>query len=275
MPEGVRGLGHGVLPETMRRFPVVGGVGRHQGGQTLFEMGEIDVRKRTLRHAIAGFLARFLVLGVGLGERDDARGQSAQLVVQGFGGRHVFPQLCRSRLDREPKSPRYHLVLLAQNMAGYHNLLKLVTLGHTEGFHYKPRVDKELLGKYGEGLIALSACLKGEINQKLLKEGKDRAVAMAREYAALFPDRFYLEIQANGIPEQTTVNNFLVELSDHLKLPLVATNDCHYLHADDAEAGLHLEKAAHAIPEYRMIVCDDNPDTILHRHPPSATGSGA
>ena len=77
-----------------------------------------------------------------------------------------------SRFDREPKTPRYHLVLLAQNMVGYHNLLKLVTYGHTEGFHYKPRVDKELLGKYGEGLIALSACLKGEINQKLLKEGK-------------------------------------------------------------------------------------------------------
>ena len=109
-------------------------------------------------------------------------------------------------------------------------------MGYTEGFHYKPRVDKELLGRYGEGLIALSACLKGEINQKLLKEGKDPAVATARQYAALFPDRFYLEIQANGIPEQTTVNNFLIGLSDDLKLPLVATNDCHYLRADDAEA---------------------------------------
>ena len=141
-----------------------------------------------------------------------------------------------SRHDRDPRSPRYHLVLLAQNMTGYKNLLKLVTQGYTEGMYYKPRVDKELLGRYGEGLIALSACLKGEINQKLLKEGKDPAVAMAREYAALFPDRFYLELQANGIPEQTTVNNFLIELSDDLKLPLVATNDCHYLRADDAEA---------------------------------------
>lgn len=141
-----------------------------------------------------------------------------------------------SRRDRDNRAPRYHLVLLAQNMVGYKNLLKLVTQGYTEGMYYKPRVDKELLGQYGEGLIALSACLKGEINQKLLKEGKDQAVAMAREYAALFPDRFYLEIQANGIPEQTTCNNFLIELSDHLKLPLVATNDCHYLRADDAEA---------------------------------------
>ena len=142
----------------------------------------------------------------------------------------------RKKDARSPRDAGYHLVLLAKDMAGYHNLLKLVTLGYTEGFHYKPRVDKELLGRYGEGLIALSACLKGEINQKLLKEGKDPAVATARQYAALFPDRFYLEIQANGIPEQTTVNNFLIGLSDDLKLPLVATNDCHYLRADDAEA---------------------------------------
>ena len=142
----------------------------------------------------------------------------------------------RKKDARSPRDAGYHLVLLAKDMAGYKNLLKLVTLGHTEGFHYKPRVDKELLGRYNEGLFALSACLKGEINQKLLREGKDPAVATAREYAALFPERFYLEIQANGIPEQTTVNNFLIELSDDLKLPLVATNDCHYLHADDAEA---------------------------------------
>ena len=142
----------------------------------------------------------------------------------------------RKKDARSPRDAGYHLVLLAKDMAGYHNLLKLVTYGYTEGFHYKPRVDKELLGRYNEGLIALSACLKGEINQKLLQEGKDAAVATAREYAAMFPDRFYLEIQANGIPEQTTVNNFLIGLSDDLKLPLVATNDCHYLRADDAEA---------------------------------------
>jgi len=144
-----------------------------------------------------------------------------------------------NRKEKDARSPRdagYHLVLLAKDMVGYKNLLKLVTYGYTEGFHYKPRVDKELLGRYGEGLIALSACLKGEINQVLLHEGKDQAVAMAKQYAALFPERFYLEIQSNGIPEQTTVNNFLIELSDDLKLPLVATNDCHYLHADDAEA---------------------------------------
>ncbi|EKO39485.1 MAG: DNA-directed DNA polymerase III PolC [Solidesulfovibrio magneticus str. Maddingley MBC34] len=141
-----------------------------------------------------------------------------------------------SRRDRDPRTPRYHLVLLAQNMTGYKNLLKLATLGHTEGMYYKPRVDKELLGQYGEGLIALSACIKGEINQKLLKEGKDQARAMAKEYASLFPDRFYLEIQANTIPEQAVINDFLIELSDDMGLPLVATNDCHYLRADDAEA---------------------------------------
>jgi len=149
---------------------------------------------------------------------------------------YVAPEDRRNKDARSPRDAGYHLVLLAQNMVGYKNLLKLVSLGFLEGFHYKPRVDKALLGQYGEGLIALSACLKGEINQKLLKEGKDAAVDMARQYAALFPDRFYLEIQDNGIPEQTTVNNFLIELSDDLKLPLVATNDCHYLRADDAEA---------------------------------------
>ncbi len=142
----------------------------------------------------------------------------------------------RKKDARSPRDAGYHLVLLARDMTGYKNLLKLVTLGHTEGFHYKPRVDKELLGRYGEGLIALSACLKGEVNQALLKEGKDKAVAVARQYAAMFPERFYLEIQANDIPEQATVNDFLIELSDHLRLPLVATNDCHYLRADDAEA---------------------------------------
>jgi len=131
---------------------------------------------------------------------------------------------------------RRHLVLLAQNNEGYHNLLKLVSAGHLQGFHYKPRVDKKLLAQHSQGLIALSACLAGEVPRRLAKDGMDGGVAAAKEYAAIFPDRFYLEIQSNGLKEQDQANAQLIELADHLKLPLVATNDCHYLDAADFEA---------------------------------------
>jgi DNA polymerase III subunit alpha len=143
----------------------------------------------------------------------------------------------RTRKDaRSPSGAGYHLVLLAQNREGYHNLVKLVTKGFLEGFHYKPRVDKELLQRYGSGLVALSACLKGEVPQKLRKEGFDAGLAAAREYAGLFPGRFYLELQANGMAEQAELNKQLLELSEAASLPLVATNDCHYLTAQDVEA---------------------------------------
>ncbi|MDY7001809.1 MAG: DNA polymerase III subunit alpha, partial [Thermodesulfobacteriota bacterium] len=143
-----------------------------------------------------------------------------------------------NRADRESTHARtrYHLVLLAQNLAGYHNLVRLVTLGHLEGFHYKPRVDKELLAKYGDGLIALSGCLQGEVVQKLINEGFDAGAKAAREYEEMFPGRFYLEVQANGLEEQERANDMLIELSKTMSLPLAATNDCHYLSKDDAEA---------------------------------------
>jgi len=130
----------------------------------------------------------------------------------------------------------YHLVLLAQNLTGYYNLVRLVSRGWLEGFHYKPRVDKELLSQWNEGLIALSACLKGEVPYGLRHEGMSRGKALAEEYSALFPGRFYLELQANGIPEQETLNEQLLELAETTKLPLVATNDCHYLSYNDVEA---------------------------------------
>jgi DNA polymerase III subunit alpha len=143
----------------------------------------------------------------------------------------------RTRKDaRSPSGAGYHLVLLARDREGYHNLVKLVTKGFLEGFHYKPRVDKELLLQYSSGLIALSACLKGEIPQKLRKEGFDAGLAAAREYSQLFPGRFYLELQANGMAEQVELNQKLMELSSATDLPLVATNDCHYLTAQDVEA---------------------------------------
>ncbi len=143
------------------------------------------------------------------------------------------------RTDRKATSSReaaYHLVLLAQNRTGYQNLIKLVSEGYISGFHYKPRVDKELLHQYSEGLIALSACLAGEVNRTLLSKGLDSGIAMAREYAAIFPERFYLEMQENGLEEQRRANEMLLQVAEETKLPLVATNDCHYLTKDDCEA---------------------------------------
>ncbi len=142
-----------------------------------------------------------------------------------------------SRFDRKAKSAHeagYHLILLCENETGYRNLLKLITLANFEGFYWKPRVDKELLRRYGEGLIALSACLHGEIPAAILRGQRDKARALAQEYAAIFPGRFYLELQENDLPEQKRVNEVLVELAEELKLPLVATNDCHYLRPEDA-----------------------------------------
>ena len=131
---------------------------------------------------------------------------------------------------------RYHLVLLAQNEEGYKNLCKIVTEGCVNGFHYKPRVSKEVLRQHSEGLIALSACLAGEVPRYLLNHTMDEAEAIAREYADIFPDKFYLELQSNGLKEQEELNDKLIELSKRTGLPLVATNDCHYLNASDVEA---------------------------------------
>ena len=146
-----------------------------------------------------------------------------------------------NRQDRSPgnysQPNAFHLVLLAMNQTGYKNLSRLVTLGHTEGFYYHPRVDMELLQEYNEGLIALSACLKGvvpyHIHTGRIAEAKDKA----KELAAIFDkDRFYLEVQANKMPEQLEINSVLKDFSDELSLPLVATNDCHYLNREDSEA---------------------------------------
>jgi len=144
-----------------------------------------------------------------------------------------------NRRDRDARSPSqagYHLVLLAQNETGYRNLIRLVSLGHMEGFHYKPRVDKELLSQCHEGLIALSACLKGEVPYRLMQEGFDAGLEAARFYAQTFPGRFYLEMQANGLDDQLILNDRLQELAQASGLPLVATNDCHYLGAEDVQA---------------------------------------
>ena len=142
-----------------------------------------------------------------------------------------------SRFEKKAKSAHeagYHLVLLAQNETGYRNLLKLATKAHFEGFYWKPRIDKELLQEYNEGLIALTACLHGEIPAAILAGEKDRALELIRTYSALFPGRFYLEVQENGLPEQKKVNEILLEMAETLGLPVVATNDCHFLSPEDA-----------------------------------------
>jgi DNA polymerase III subunit alpha len=131
-------------------------------------------------------------------------------------------------VDKGPKEYNNHLILLAMNREGYRNLCKLVSLGYMEGFYYKPRIDKELLQEFNGGLIALSACLQGEVSQALHYGLYDKAKTAAETYAAIFGDRYYIEIQDNKLPEQEKVNPQLVELAKELSLPVVATNDCHY-----------------------------------------------
>jgi DNA polymerase-3 subunit alpha len=142
----------------------------------------------------------------------------------------------RKGVDKGNKEYNNHLILLAMNMEGYRNLCKLVTLGFMEGFYYKPRVDKELLKEHNRGLIALSACLQGEIASSLSAGQIEKAKTAAETYASIFDGRFYLEVQDNKIPEQEKVNRLLIELGRDLSLPLVATNDCHYGEREDAEA---------------------------------------
>ena len=141
----------------------------------------------------------------------------------------------RTRFDKEPNiDNKYnHLILLAKNNEGYKNLSKLVSLGYVEGYYYKPRIDKEILEKYHEGLICCSACLAGEVPQTILRAGMEKAEEVALWYKNLFGDDYYLEIQANSIRDQIVVNQKLVQLSRKLGIKLVATNDAHYLKKED------------------------------------------
>jgi len=143
-----------------------------------------------------------------------------------------------SHRDRDPKrSSSNHLVLLARNETGFRNLVKLTTQSYLEGFYYKPRIDHDLLRRHSEGLIGLSACLKGEINESILGRRPEDAESVARGYAEIFgPENFYLELQDHGIPEQAAANETLRRLSRKLGLKLVVTNDCHYLRREDAFA---------------------------------------
>ncbi len=149
---------------------------------------------------------------------------------------YVAPKGMKDKSARSSREAAYHLVLLAKDQTGYKNLLKLVSIAHLEGFHYKPRIDLEALKQYNEGLIALTACLHGEIPHSLLRGGLKEAEKTFEKYAAIFGERLYLELQENGIPEQRIVNEGLMELAQKKGAPLVATNDCHYFSKDDADA---------------------------------------
>lgn len=142
-----------------------------------------------------------------------------------------------SRFDREitgGEDRYYHLVLLAENNTGYSNLMKIVSKGFVDGYYYKPRVDKSLLREYHEGIIALSACLAGEVPRYISKGLYDNAKKAALEYQEIFgKGNFFLELQDHGIPEQGIVNQRLLQMSEELGIELVATNDVHYTYAED------------------------------------------
>ncbi|MFN0137402.1 MAG: DNA polymerase III subunit alpha [Phycisphaerae bacterium] len=144
------------------------------------------------------------------------------------------------RRDKETKGMRegaYHLLLLAQDLDGYRNLIKLTSIGYTEGFYRKPRVDKQVLAEFSKGLICTSTCLGGEIPQTLLHADYAAAKEMAETYLKIFgPDRFFMEIQNHGIDEQGQTNPELADLANKLGVGLIATNDVHYLRKDDREA---------------------------------------
>ena len=145
----------------------------------------------------------------------------------------------RSRFDREltgGEDRYYHLVLLAENNTGYANLVKIVSRGFTEGYYYRPRVDMEVLQEFHEGIIALSACLAGEVQRYIQKGLVDEAKKVARRYEDCFgKGNFFLELQDHGIPAQQMVNSTLLAMSKELDISLVATNDVHYTYAEDAQ----------------------------------------
>ena len=145
-----------------------------------------------------------------------------------------------SRFDKSShgiQDAAYHLVLLAKDEQGYHNLMKLVSIGYLEGFYYRPRIDREILSAYSKGLVCLSACLKGEIPHLILSNQQDQAYRVAGEFDELFgKGNFYLEMMDHGIPEQKKVNTALIEMGKDLGIGLVATNDCHYLQRQHAKA---------------------------------------
>ena len=149
----------------------------------------------------------------------------------------------------------YHLLLLAMNKAGWQNLLKLSSKAYLEGFYYRPRIDRELLAEHAEGLICCSACIGGEIPQALLANQPDRARQIAGEYRDIFsPERFFIELQNHSTPDQHRANPMLVDLASKMGLPLVGTNDVHFLRAED--------KKMHEIDDELYFSIDEKSNVI-------------
>ena len=148
---------------------------------------------------------------------------------------YMAPGSRRHKSGHTAHTEYYHLILLATNQVGYHNLIKLSSKAYLEGFYYKPRMDKELLMEHHEGLIALSGCLSGEVPQLIEQHDLEGAMRVADEYRSIFgKDHYYLEVQANGLEQQHLANRGIMEIHQKLGIPLVGTNDCHYLTKRDA-----------------------------------------
>lgn len=174
----------------------------------------------------------------------------------------------KSRLDKQIKmgSDQFHLTLLAQNFTGYQNILKLVTAAHLEGFSYKPRIDDEILAAHSEGLIATSGCMSSRFNRLLLDGKLDQAKKVLKKYAQMFPGRFYVELQVHhGIEELPELTKLQVKLAREMELPLVATNDVHYVNADDAQAqdALLCVQTRKLISETKRMSMMSSPDFYL------------
>ncbi|OQY02125.1 MAG: DNA polymerase III subunit alpha [Desulfobacteraceae bacterium 4572_130] len=166
---------------------------------------------------------------------------------------YVAPRSIKYKTSEDNKGLN-HLVLLAKDRQGYSNLCKLVSIAQLQGFYYKPRIDKELLSKYNKGLIALSACLKGDIPQNIIQGRNNEADKAAKFYLKTFgQDNFFLEIQNNGIDVQDKVNNALLDMSKRLSIPLVATNDCHYISKEDVRA-------------HEALLCIQTGDTLNNKN---------
>lgn len=145
---------------------------------------------------------------------------------------YLTPSGMQDRNDRT----RYHQVLLAKNEVGYRNLTRLASLAYTEGFYYKPRIDRDTLRAHSEGLIATTCCLQGEVLQAILKRTEEEAEAVFREYLSIFGDDYYIEIQDHGLPEQRKCNAVLLKWAEKYSVKIIATNDVHYVQQDDAAA---------------------------------------
>lgn len=169
----------------------------------------------------------------------------------------------RTMLDKDPDKDKYqgHLVLLAKNNDGYKNLIKIVSAGFTKGFYYKPRIDKDMLRSHSDGIIALSACLAGNVQNRLLNRDYAGAKKEAAELLDIFgPGNFYLELQDQGLQEEAFINPEIVRLSKELDIPMVCTNDVHYVRQSDAEAHdvlLAIQTATSIYDEHRMRFPND------------------